>query len=68
MVHSFYSPLSISALFEGHLKLHVIKATQKGKKLKKDGRSLGIELGTSRTEGRTLTIFAILAPRSKYTY
>ena len=51
---SFYPPLSINALFLGHLKL--VKATQKGE------MSPGIKLGNSYTEGCTLTNCATLAP------
>ena len=53
-MHSFYLPLSINALFLGHLKL--VKATQKGE------MSPGIKHGNSCTEGCALTNCATLAP------
>ena len=59
-MRSFYPPLSINAPFQGYLKL--VKATQKGEKLKQGCGVTGIELGTSCTEGRALANCAILAP------
>ena len=54
-------PLSINAAFQGYLKL--VKATQKGERLKKGCEvTPGIEQGTSRTEGRALSNCATLAP------
>ena len=58
-MRSFYPPLSINAPFYGYLKL--IKATQKGEKLKQ-GCGVTGDLGTSRTEGCALTNRANVAP------
>ena len=57
---SFYplSPLMLRC--KGIFKL--VKATQKGEKLKEGCVDIGIELGTSRTEGCALTNCATLAP------
>ena len=52
-MYSFYSPPSINAPFQGYLKL--VKATQEGETLKQGCDVTGIELGTSPTEGCTLT-------------
>ena len=53
-------PLYINAPYQGFLKL--VKATQKGEKLKQGCHVTRIELETSRTEGRALTNCATLAP------
>ena len=63
-VHSFYP------LYSSMLGFRVFKANQsytEGKKSKQGCEVTGIELGTSRTEGRTLTNCAILALYHNFT-
>ena len=59
-MHSFYSPLAVSAPFYGYLKLLKLHRTERSRN--KDVRS-GNQTQDFLHQGRTLTDCAILAPR-----